>query len=98
LNENLEVRRATAGDAVRIAALYGQLVGDAALCVLPEHVQEVSESPKTALLVAEVDGLVCGTVLVSLCDDVMFKRQPFAVVENVVVDVDARNQGVGPSF
>lgn len=92
---SLEVRRATADDAGRIDALYGQLVGDFARCVLPERIQELSENPKAALLVSEVNGLVCGTALVSLCDDVMFRRQPFAVVENVVVDVTARNQGVG---
>lgn len=92
---SLEIRRATADDACRIDALYGQLVGDIARCVLPERIQELSKNPKAALLVSEVNGLVCGTALVSLCDDVMFGRQPFAVVENVVVDVTARNQGVG---
>ena len=92
---SVEIRRATADDAGRIDALYDQLVGDTARCVLPEHIRELSENPKTALLVAVVEGLVCGTALVLLCDDVMFKRQPFAVVENVVVDAIARNQGVG---
>jgi hypothetical protein len=62
----LRVRRAAADDADRIDALYGQLVGDTARCVLPERIRELSEDPKTALLVAEVDGLVRGTVLVSL--------------------------------
>jgi len=90
----VEVRRATADDAARIDALYGQLVGDTARCVLPEHIRELSKNPKTALLVSVIEGLVCGTALV-LCDDVMFERQPFAVVENVVVDAIARNRGVG---
>ena len=92
---SLKIRRATADDAVRIDALYGQLVGDMARCVLPERIRELFEDPKTALLVAEMDGQVYGTLLVALCDDVMFKRQPFAIVENVVVDVVARNQGIG---
>lgn len=92
---SLKVRRAAPDDAGSIDALYGQLVGDASRCVLPERIRELSENPKTALLVVEVDGRVCGTVLVSLCDDVMFNRQPFAVIENVVVDTIARNQGVG---
>jgi len=82
-------------DANRIDALYGQLVGDTARCVLPDRIRELSENPKAALLVAEVDGVVCATVLVSLCDDVMFGRQPFAIVENIVVDAAARNHGVG---
>ncbi|PIF73645.1 putative N-acetyltransferase YhbS [Variovorax sp. 54] len=95
---SLSVRRAVSDDAARIDALYGQLVGDTARCVLPERLQELSEDPRTALLVAEVDGQVCATALVSLCEDVMFKRQPFAVVENVVVDVAARNRGVGAAL
>jgi len=95
---SLSVRRAVSYDAARIDALYGQLVGDSARCVLPERLQELSEDPRTALLVAEIDGQVCATALVSLCEDVMFKRQPFAVVENVVVDVAARNRGVGAAL
>ncbi|BEP69711.1 MULTISPECIES: GNAT family N-acetyltransferase [unclassified Variovorax] len=92
---SLSVRRAVSDDAARIDALYGQLVADAARCVLPERLQALSEDPRTALLVAEIDGQVCATVLVSLCEDVMYGRQPFAVVENVVVDAAARNRGVG---
>ncbi|MGF6345770.1 GNAT family N-acetyltransferase [Variovorax sp. W2I14] len=92
---SLKVRRAAPDDAARIDALYGQLVGDTARCVLPERIRELSESPRAALLVAEMDGRVCGTVLVSLCEDVMFNRQPFAIVENIVVDAIVRNQGVG---
>lgn len=95
---SLSVRCAVSDDAARIDALYGQLVGDTARCVLPERLQELSKDPRTALLVAEVDGQVCATALVSLCEDVMFKRQPFAVVENVVVDVAARNRGVGAAL
>lgn len=95
---SLSIRRAVSDDAARIDALYGQLVGDTARCVLPERLQELSEDPRTALLVAEIDGQVCATALVSLCEDVMFKRQPFAVVENVVVDVATRNRGVGAAL
>lgn len=95
---SLQVRRATFEDAARIDALYGQLVADAARCVLPERLQALSEDPRTALLVAEIDGQVCATVLVSLCEDVMYGRQLFAVVENIVVDAAARNRGVGAAL
>lgn len=52
----------------------------------------------TKLLVAEVEGSVVGTVLVSLCADVMFQHQPFAVVENVVVSASLRNGGIGATL
>jgi hypothetical protein len=61
---SLKVRRAVPDDAGSIDALYGQLVGDAARCVLPERIQELAGNPRTALLVAQRDGRVCGTALV----------------------------------
>jgi GNAT superfamily N-acetyltransferase len=66
--------------------------------VLPERIAQVTKDPNTALLVCEYGDHVCGTALVSLCADVMFKAQPFAVVENVVVDESARGQGVGTAL
>jgi N-acetylglutamate synthase-like GNAT family acetyltransferase len=89
------VRRATPDDAESIAALYEQLVGNRMIVVLPERIAEVSNDKNTALMVCEYLGQVCGTALVSLCADVMFNTQPFAVVENVVVDSRVRGQGVG---
>jgi N-acetylglutamate synthase-like GNAT family acetyltransferase len=89
------VRRATPEDADCIAALYEQLVSNRLVIVLPERIAEVSNDKNTALMVCEYLGLVCGTALVSLCADVMFNSQPFAVVENVVVDSRVRGQGVG---
>jgi GNAT superfamily N-acetyltransferase len=62
---------------------------------LPERLAQVAKDPNTALFVCECAGVVCGTALVSLCADVMFKSQPFAVVENVVIAKSARGQGVG---
>jgi N-acetylglutamate synthase-like GNAT family acetyltransferase len=90
------VRRALPNDAQSITALYAQLIGNKAITVLPERIAEVSRRvATTALFVSERQGRVCGTALVSLCADVMFKAQPFAVVENVVVESSARGRGVG---
>jgi GNAT superfamily N-acetyltransferase len=92
------VRRARAGDAEEIARLYAQLVDNAALSVLPERLAELQNAPETALFVAERGTRIAGTVLVSLCADVMFGRRPFAVVENIVVDAQARGQGIGAAL
>jgi N-acetylglutamate synthase-like GNAT family acetyltransferase len=89
------VRLATPADAQSIAQLYAQLVTNPAVSVLPERISEVAKDPNTALLICEYGGHACGTALVSLCADVMFKSQPFAVVENVVIAKSARGQGVG---
>jgi N-acetylglutamate synthase-like GNAT family acetyltransferase len=91
-------RRARPNDAARIGNLYAQLVGNPDVSVLPERIAEISTDTNTALFVIEVDGIVCGTALVSLCADVMFRAQPFAVVENVVVSAEARQKGIGKSL
>jgi N-acetylglutamate synthase-like GNAT family acetyltransferase len=94
----ITIRHALPEDAVRIAVLYAQLVGDSEIAVLPERIAEVLKDEKTGLFVSIFNGVVNGTVLVSLCSDVMFKFQPFAVVENVVVDSVCRGQGIGAAL
>ncbi|MDR3390358.1 MAG: GNAT family N-acetyltransferase [Sulfuriferula sp.] len=95
LMPTLAIRRALPADAAHIALLYAELVNNPAIAVLPERIEQISQDPNTALFVCENQGVVCGTALVSLCADVMFKSQPFAVVENVVVAASARGQGLG---
>ena len=89
------IRKATSSDAPHIARLYAMLVSNPAMHVLPERLAEIADDPNTALFVFEQGQAVLGTVLVSLCADVMFGRQPFAVVENIVVDQAVRGQHIG---
>lgn len=55
----------------------------------------MGKSPASFLLVAEVDAVVCGTVLLTLCADAMYGVQPFAVIENLVVARSSRRLGIG---
>ncbi len=71
------------------------LVSNSSVHVMPQRLAEVASDPNTALFVFEDGEAVLGTVLVSLCADVMFGRRPFAVVENVVVDSAARGLRIG---
>ena len=86
----IKVRRASASDAVSISSLYRQLMSNPAVSISPDHLQTLAGSESHFVLVAEQDGVVKGTVLLSLCADVMFHKQPFAVVENIIVDQGAR--------
>ena len=95
MGAGIAVRRAVAVDAAAIDALYRQLVSNAAVQVLPERLAELADNPATHLLVAERDGQVCGTVLLSFCADAMFGHQPFAVIENLVVDASRRGARIG---
>jgi GNAT superfamily N-acetyltransferase len=92
------VRRASIEDVEDIAALYVQLVSDPSVSVLPERIVEISNDKNTALFVCINNGRVLGTAMVSLCADVMYGFQPFAIVENVIVDSSARGQGIGTAL
>jgi GNAT superfamily N-acetyltransferase len=89
------VRKATELDAPQIAQLYAMLVSNSAVRVLPQRLAEIASDPNTAVFIFEDGEAVLGTVLVSLCADVMFGRRPFAVVENIVVDQAARGLRIG---
>ena len=89
------IRSALPSDATRISELYRQLVGHLAITVQPERIATIANDKNTGLFVCEYQGEVRGTALVSLCADVMFRTQPFAVVENVVIDTTTRYLGLG---
>lgn len=89
------IRRATAEDASAIEELYRELVSDASICVLPEQIAMLSASPAGLLMVAEAGGIVRATVLLSICQDVMHRKQPFGVIENIVVTQAMRGHGIG---
>jgi len=89
------IREAQATDAAVIAALYRSLVQDAHINVRPERLEAIAADPNTYLFVCEVDGVVCGTLLLTLCLDAMYGSQQFGVIENVVVSETRRSTGIG---
>jgi len=93
-----KIRRAVPDDAPHIERLYRQLVSNPAIAVLPERISEIANDKATALFVCEYGAVPQGTVLVSLCADAMFRSQPFAVVENIVVGSTVRGCGIGAAM
>lgn len=91
------IRRAQAADAELIASLYAELNTLSTPIVLPDRIALIANSEHTHLLVCEDSGELLGTALVCLCQDVMFGHQPFALVENVVVNADHQRKGIGRS-
>jgi GNAT superfamily N-acetyltransferase len=92
------VRAAARADATALQSLYRQLVDDGNVNVTESQIQMIEKDRRTRLLVCEINGSVCATVLVSLCEDVMYADQPFAVVENLVVDQGCRGNGIGQAL
>ena len=93
-----EIRRANAKDADAIAKLYRELNTLSEPSVLPEHIAELATSETTYLWVCDDEGEILATALLCLCQDVMYQRQPFALVENVVVSADYKREGIGKSL
>lgn len=92
------IRTASRTDTAAIESLYRQLVDDENVNVTEFQIQALDEDARTRLLVCTIDGYVLGTVLVSLCADAMYAAQPFAVVENLVIDREYRGKGLGQAL
>ena len=91
----IDLRRAGFSDAEAVELLYRELVSDASIRVLPEHVAALAESPSSFLIVGCSSGIVCATALLTICPDVMYQRQPFGLVENLIVAERHRGAGIG---
>ncbi|MGZ3775627.1 MAG: GNAT family N-acetyltransferase [Pseudobdellovibrionaceae bacterium] len=88
-------RIARPSDAQDIQGLYLELVQDSNIQVNPDSIASISNDEFNALLVGEVEGQVVATAFMTICRDVMYGDQPFAVVENVVVASSMRGSGIG---
>lgn len=92
----LHIRRARPEDAGSVEALYRELVpGDPNIRVAPEHVAALEHDAHNHLLVAELDGQVCGSAFLTVCLDPMYGFQPYGVLENVIVQSSRRSLGAG---
>lgn len=92
------IRRAIPADAEGIGRLYRQLIDRPGVEVLPERIAQIAADDNTAIFVSERDGRLWATALVSLCADVMYRFQPYAVIENFVVDGSGRRRGIGTAL
>lgn len=90
------IRIAEPEDAAAITRLYVQLTQSAAVHVQAAELARLRNDASTRVLVSVGDaGEVIATALLCFCADVMFGAQPFAVLENIVVDEAYRRANVG---
>ena len=94
-----QIREAEARDAPAIHELYRQLVRpvapDVDVDVRADRIEQIWNDPHNFLWVLESDDGVVGSAFVTLCLDPMHHRQPFAVLENFIVDERCRTKGYG---
>src|ERR1700758_861535 len=94
-----QIREAEARDTSAIHELYRQLVRrvapDVDVDVRADRIEQIRSDPHNFLWVLESEDRVVGTAFVTLCLDPMHNRQPYAVLENFIVDERCRTKGYG---
>ncbi|HXM01896.1 MAG TPA: GNAT family N-acetyltransferase [Chthoniobacterales bacterium] len=92
-------REAEGSDAPAIHELYRQLVRPVApnveVDVRADRLEQIRSDPHNFVWVLETDDGVVGTAFVTLCLDPMHNGQPYAVLENFVIDERCRAKGYG---
>jgi N-acetylglutamate synthase-like GNAT family acetyltransferase len=95
----VQIREAEARDASAIHELYRQLVRpvapDVDVDVRADRIEQIRSDPHNFLWVLESEDGVVGTAFITLCLDPMHNRQPYAVLENLIVDERCRTKGYG---
>jgi GNAT superfamily N-acetyltransferase len=91
----IKFSRAKSSDYSAIQRLYALLVNDSNIRVTEERISALESDPNNILVVSKIDGAVIASAFLVICLDVMYGDQPFALVENIVVDPAYRRNGVG---
>ena len=94
---SIRVREAIPEDAQQVGSLY-EILTAKPCSVLPQRIAEIAADARSFLYVAEHEGRIAGTAFLTLCLDPMYGRQPFALVENVIVDPALRGMGIGAAL
>lgn len=91
----IKFRKALRNDAKAIEQLYKSFVENPQIRVTEESVASIENDCSNLLIVGEIGNSIIATAFLVICRDVMFENQPFALVENIVVDMKFRGQGFG---
>lgn len=92
----LTIKSATVEDLEQLAQLYKELMGEETdLCKMKENFKRMEANPNYFVLVAKEDNMVVGSVMGIICLDLVYKCQPFMVIENVIVKSTSRGKGIG---
>lgn len=95
----IQIRQAEAKDISAISKLYRQLVHpvapDTPIDVKEDRILEIHANPTNFLFVLEASDKVYGTAFLTLCLDPMYRSQPYAILENFVIDEHQQGKGYG---
>jgi len=93
------IRQAEAKDVSALSDLYRQFVSsvapDTAIDVREDRIDEIRADPHNFLFVLEINDRICGTALLTLCLDPLYRYQPYAILENFVIDEGQQGKSYG---
>lgn len=93
------VRRLAEEDLPALARLYVQFWNEESS---PGRMQEtfrrLRDDPDYVFLVAEVDEEIAGSLMGIICEELYGECRPFMVLEDVIVDREFRQQGIGSAL
>jgi GNAT superfamily N-acetyltransferase len=93
------IREAQVNDCNYLEMLYKVLVPKSKnIKVLPERINQILNDQNNFLFLYDDNGIIEGTIFVTLCLDPMYEFRPYAVVENVIVRPESRNKGIGKNL
>jgi GNAT superfamily N-acetyltransferase len=63
--------------------------------VREDRIEQIRPDPHNFLFVLEMKDRICGTAFLTLCLDPLYRYQPYALLENFVIDQGQQGKGYG---
>lgn len=93
------IRQMVADDIPELAQLYKQFWNeDSCIDTMYNQFNKFSESSTHVLLSAVDNGRLIGSVMGVICEELYGCCEPFMVLENMIIDNNHRNKGVGKAL
>lgn len=92
----LTIRRLQISDLEPLRQLYRQFWGeDSSIERMRERFHEIGSNSRQVIFCATLDNLVVGSVMGIVCDELYGDCKPFLVMEDLIVNMEYRNHGIG---
>ncbi|MDF7802028.1 GNAT family N-acetyltransferase [Pontiellaceae bacterium B1224] len=92
----MNITNLTEGDLPALASLYKNFWGEeSSLEKMKATFSRLQSNPDYIFLVAHCDNQVVGSVMGIICHELYGDCKPFMVIEDLIVDQNARRQGIG---
>jgi ribosomal protein S18 acetylase RimI-like enzyme len=93
------IRRLKNEDLPALARLYVQFWNEGtSLGRMQETFRRLKDDPDYVFLVADIDDEIAGSLMGIICEELYGECRPFMVIEDVIVDLEFRQQGIGSAL